>query len=65
MNGAYGIALNEHERDVLLDVLEQALKATRIEEHRTEALRAKDVVHAKETAIESVLRKLSAAQKDA
>ena len=53
----YSLALDENERTVLLDVLEEALKTTEVEEHRTEAFAAKQVVHAKLEAIESLLRK--------
>jgi hypothetical protein len=58
----YTLALDENERTVLLDVLEEALKTTQVEEHRTEAFAAKEVVHAKVQALESLLRKTRAAR---
>jgi hypothetical protein len=54
---AYTLALTEEERNTLLDILEEVLKGTRLEEHRTEAFRAKEVVRARERTIESLLRK--------
>ena len=53
----YALALSEGERDVLVDILEEALKNAQIEEHRTDALHAKKVVQAHELTIESLLRK--------
>jgi hypothetical protein len=58
----YTLALNDHEREVLLDILEEALKVTQIEEHRTEAFRAKEVVRSRERALESLLQKVRAAR---
>ena len=57
----YALALTEEERGVLLGLLEEALKTTQVEEHRTDALRAKAVVHAREQTIESLLQKARAA----
>jgi hypothetical protein len=58
----YTLALNEDERTVLLDILETVLKETEIEEHRTDAFRAKELIHARETTIESLLQKTRAAR---
>jgi hypothetical protein len=58
----YGLTLTEEERSVLLSVLEEVLKTTQVEEHRTEAFRAKEVVHARLLAIESVLQKTRSAR---
>jgi hypothetical protein len=60
----YTLAMTEKEREVLLDVLEEALRTTEVEEHRTDALRAKKVVHAREVAIESLLQKTRSARPD-
>jgi len=57
----YTLELNENERNLLLDILEESLKTTRIEEHRTEAFKAKGVVHSREVTIESLLEKTRAA----
>jgi len=59
--GAYTFALSEDERATLLDVLEQALKTVQVEEHRTDSLRAKQVVHAREETLEALVRKVRAA----
>ncbi|MFL5242119.1 MAG: hypothetical protein ACJ8FY_08420 [Gemmataceae bacterium] len=58
----YSLAMSEEERNILVDVLEQLLKETRVEEHRTEAFRAKEVVHARVAAIESLCNKARAAR---
>jgi len=58
----YSLALNDQERNVLLDVLKEAWKEIQVEEHRTEALRAKDVVHSRLQTIESLLHKASGAK---
>jgi hypothetical protein len=52
------LPLSSEEREILIDILEDVLKITEIEEHRTDALHAKQVVRSREMAIESVLRKL-------
>jgi hypothetical protein len=57
----YTLALTEEERTVLLHVLEEVLKVTQIEEHRTEAFRAKEVVRSRERTLESLLQKTRAA----
>jgi hypothetical protein len=54
------LTLTAEEREVLIDILEDALKMTEIEEHRTDALHAKQVVRSRERAIESLLRKARA-----
>jgi hypothetical protein len=59
---SYALALSEEERDVLTDLLEQALKTTEIEEHRADALHAKEVLRARERTIESLLQKARAAR---
>jgi hypothetical protein len=51
------LVLTGEERQTLLDVLEEALKETEVELHRTEAFGAKAVVGSKEALIASVLRK--------
>jgi hypothetical protein len=58
----YTLALTEEERAVLLDVLEEVLKTTQVEEHRTDAFRAKAVVRARELAVESLLQKTRSAR---
>ena len=57
----YTITLSEQERRALLDVLEEILQRTLIEEHRTEAFHAKEVVRARRVALESLLQKTRAA----
>ena len=59
---SYALSLSQDERDVLVDILENALKTVRIEEHRTDALHAKEVIRARELRIESLLRKARAAR---
>jgi hypothetical protein len=54
--------LNEDERNVLLDILETVLRETQVEEQRTKAFRAEELVHARELAIKSLLRKAHAAR---
>jgi hypothetical protein len=58
----YTLSLTEQERNVLLDVLEELWKETQIEEHRTDRFHAKEVVQAREQAIESMLRKARASR---
>jgi hypothetical protein len=58
----YTLALTEEERGLLQDILEEALKTIQVEEHRTDALRAKAVVRARELAIESLLQKARSAR---
>jgi len=60
----YRVALSEAERTVLLDVLQDLLKETQVEEHRTDRFGAKEVVRARGSAIESMLKKLRAATAD-
>lgn len=57
----YTLALNDKERQVLQDILQDVLKETRVELHRTEAFAAREVVAAREATIESLLRKVGAA----
>jgi hypothetical protein len=57
----YTLSLTEEERNVLLDVLNDLWKTTQIEEHRTDRFHAKEVIQAREQALESLLRKVQAA----
>jgi hypothetical protein len=52
------LTLTAQEREQLIDLLQEVLKETKIEEHRTRTLSFRDVVLQKEQAIVSVLRKL-------
>ena len=57
------LAVTAQERDFLVDLLEQALKKTRVEEHRTRTPSYReDVVEPKEQAILSLLTKLGKPQ---
>jgi hypothetical protein len=58
----YTLTLTEEERAVLQDVLEEVLKTTQLEEHRTEAFQAKAVVRARELTVESLLQKTRSAR---
>jgi hypothetical protein len=58
----YTLSLNGDELTVLLDVLEDLWRTTNIEEHRTDSFHAREVVHAREQAIESLLQKIRAAR---
>jgi hypothetical protein len=58
----YTLTLNEAERTVLLDILEDVWKTTQVEEHRTDRFGAKAVVQAREAAIGSLLQKTQAAR---
>lgn len=51
------LALTEDERRTLVSVLEEVLKRVRVEEHRTKAITARQVVYGYETRIESLLTK--------
>ena len=53
----YTLSLSEDERRILLDVLEETLKATRVELHRTESFGAREVMNTREAVLESLLRK--------
>ncbi len=55
---AYNLALTAEERNTLLNILEEVLRETLVEEHRAEAFGARQVVRAREAAIESLLRKV-------
>jgi hypothetical protein len=52
------LTLSADEHTQLVDVLQEVLKETRIEEHRTRTPSFREVVRQKEDAIVSVLRKL-------
>lgn len=53
----YTLALTADERETLVELLEEALKETQVEEHRTEAFSAREVVRSHESKLESILRK--------
>lgn len=57
---SYTVTLSEEERKLLVDLLEDMLRTTRVEEHRTDAFRAKEIFHAREVTIESLLEKVRA-----
>jgi hypothetical protein len=52
------LTLTDNERQVLQELLEETLKETRIEEHRTRTLSYREFVVQRENAIASVLNKL-------
>jgi len=52
------ITLTAEEQDQLADLLQEVLKETRVEEHRTRSPSFREVVLKKEQLIASVLRKL-------
>jgi hypothetical protein len=52
------LSLTERERVVLQEMLEEALKVAEVEEHRTDAFLAKEVVRARERTIEALLQKV-------
>jgi hypothetical protein len=52
------LTLTAEERTVLADLLEQALKETLVEEHRTRAPSFREFVKQREAAINSLLTKL-------
>lgn len=52
------LTLTADERDTLVRLLEEELKETRVEEHRTRAPSARQVVLKQEDIIASLLRKL-------
>jgi hypothetical protein len=52
------LPLTAEERSFLTELLQEALKATRIEEHRTRTLSYREIVHRKETLISALLGKL-------
>jgi hypothetical protein len=58
----YSLSLSEDERNALVNILEEVLKTTQVEEHRTDRFRAKKVVHAREVLIESLLKKARGAK---
>ena len=57
------VALTAAEHDCLVDILERALKETRIEAHRTDAPTYREHVEDREQSIESLLAKLGHAVK--
>ena len=52
------LTLTAQERDQLLELLQEVLKETKVEEHRTRSPSFREIVLQKEQAISSVLRKL-------
>jgi hypothetical protein len=54
----YTLVLNDKERTTLEDILEEVLKETRVELHRTERFAAQQIVRAREKTIESLLAKV-------
>jgi hypothetical protein len=58
MTAEHTVMLTADERLTLRDILEEVLKETEIEWHRTEAFGAKEVVRTKAARIESLLRKV-------
>jgi hypothetical protein len=52
------LTLTADERETLIRLLEETLKATQVEEHRTRAPSARQVVLKQEDVITSLLRKL-------
>lgn len=52
------LALSDKERKTLVEILEEVLKETRVEEHRTEARAAREVMRGREATIESLLHKV-------
>jgi len=51
------LVLNEEERTTLIEILEEVLRETRVELHRTDAFAAREVVGARLAKIESLLAK--------
>jgi hypothetical protein len=56
----FTIVLTAEERTILQEILEEELKETEIEEHRTDMLRAKGILQAREKTIQSMLQKIGA-----
>jgi hypothetical protein len=54
----HALTLSDQERRVLLELLDEMLKETKIEEHRTRNLSYRQFVVEREKALESVLNKL-------
>ncbi len=64
MTRGYTVLLTEEERETLLNVLEEVLKATQVELHRTEAFAARKVVGTHEAKLETLLHKVREALPD-
>jgi len=56
----FHLALTEEEKSVLQRLLEQDLKETQIEEHRTDALSYKQMIQREESILERLLEKVHA-----
>lgn len=56
----FSLALNEEERTLLLSMLEQMLRDTRVEVHRTEAPDYREWVERRETVLQDVINRLRA-----
>jgi hypothetical protein len=54
----FALVLSEKERTTLEDILEEVLKETRVELHRTDAYAAQKVVRTREATIEALLSKV-------
>lgn len=52
------LTLTEKERNQLLSWLEERLRKTRVEEHRTDNLEFKEIVRGEEDVLENVINKL-------
>jgi hypothetical protein len=61
--GESQITVTVQERDYLVRLLEQSLKETRVEEHRTRAPTYREHIIEQENAIQSLLAKLGRPQK--
>lgn len=55
---AHMLELTDTERATLLDILQELLKETEVEHHRTEAFAAKQVVASRAQTIEALLNKV-------
>jgi len=58
----YSLILSEKERTTLQEVLEELVKETRVELHRTERFAAQRVVQSRESTLESLLAKVRASR---
>ena len=56
------LSLNAGERDCLVELLKEALKGFRVEEHRTRAPSFREHILAREKLITAILQKLGVAQ---
>ncbi len=52
------LSLSADEREILVNVVENALKEAQIEEHRTKTLSYRESIVARETVLKSLLQKL-------